>query len=161
MNRYRKFVTSGVGFTFVVVGVTGVVFKFFFKNHPLEEVHGWIGLAMVAAAVLHIGQNWGSLRSHLRDWRVYLLLVPIVLVFVLVAVGQREEGGRGNPRAVIQKLAQGRVNDVARAFGKDANAVMATMRGDGLQVGGGDQTVAELARQNQQPPDGILTYFAR
>ena len=160
MNKSRKFVTSGVGFTFVVVGATGVIFKFFFKNHVLEQIHGWLGIALVAAAVVHIVQNWTSLRNHLRDWRVFGLLIPIILVSIFFSFGRREEGGGVTPRAVMHKLAQGNASDVARAFGKDVSSVFASMKNDGIR-GGGDETVQQLARQNQKSPEDILAYFAK
>ena len=42
MNKHRKYVTSAVGFTFLVVGITGVIFQFFFKNPVLTHIHGWL-----------------------------------------------------------------------------------------------------------------------
>ncbi len=161
MNRYRKFVTSSVGFTFVIVGITGVIFKFFFKNHVLEQIHGWLGLVMVAAAIVHIIQNWRPLLNHFRDRRVFGLLIPIILVVGFFAFGQKETSGEVNPREVIHKLSQASANDVAKAFGKNVNSVFAAMNGDGLHVGSTDETVQELAEQNQRPPKGILIYFVK
>lgn len=40
MNTWRRFVTSGVAFSFAVVGATGIIFQFFFKSHVLENIHG-------------------------------------------------------------------------------------------------------------------------
>ena len=162
MNKYRKFVTSGVGFTFVVVGVTGVIFKFFFKNHVLEQIHGWLGIAMVIAAVFHIVQNWASLRNHLRDWRVLTLVVPILLVAIFFSISQREQDGDGiNPRAIVHKLFNGNAGDVAKAFGKNVNSVFALMKNDGLHVESGDESIQELARLNQKSPETVLAYFAK
>ena len=164
MNRYRKFVTSGVGFTFLVVGVTGVIFQFFFKNHVLEQIHGWLGVALVLAAAVHIAQNWPSMRNHLRNWRVYGLLVPIVLVVAFFSVGHRDNGANGggiNPRVLMQKLSHGRVSDVAKAFGQDVDTVLASMQSDGLRVGGSGETLQDLAHQNQKSPEAILAYFAK
>ncbi len=100
MSKFRRFVTSGVGLTFLVVGATGVLFQFFFKTRPLVQIHAWLGVAMVAAALIHILQNWRSLLSHLRDWRVYLLLIPTGLAIWYVSQhshreGHRETAGRG------------------------------------------------------------------
>jgi hypothetical protein len=159
MRSYRKFVTSSVAVTFVVVGMTGVIFKLFFKNHALEEIHGWLGLAMVAAAIFHVIQNWGSLRRHLRDRRVYALLVPVALVCALFA-GQSEPARGINPRRVIHKLTEASVQGVAKALGKDPNQAFAAMKGDGLQAGSAAETIQQLADENHQPPERILSYFA-
>lgn len=159
MSTYRRLVTSSVGFSFVVVGVTGVIFKLFFKNHALEEIHGWLGLAMVAAALFHIVQNWRSLRRHLRDVRVYALLVPIAVVCLVFA--RPNEPARGvNPRRVMRALTQANANDVARTFHKDISRVLASMKADGMGDGSADDTIEQLAQKNQQPPEKILSYFA-
>lgn len=158
MKSYRRFVTSSVGFSFVVVGVTGVIFKLWFKSHALEEIHGWLGLAMVTAAIFHIVQNWNSLRRHLRDKRIYALLIPVVCVVALF--GLQSEPKRGvNPGRVVHKLTEANAGDVAKVLGKDAGQVFAAMKRDGLDAGNGSETIAQLAEKNKQPPDKILAYF--
>lgn len=168
MNKYRKFITTSVGFTFLVVGITGVIFQFFFKTQVLEHIHGWLGVAMVAAAILHILQNWKPLQNHLRDGRVFLLLIPVVAVIALLTfgLGQKEKGGRGeggriNPRDVMGKLAQAHAADIAKVFGKDVSAVLSKMKTDGLQADSADATVQELAQNNHKSPEGILVYFIK
>jgi hypothetical protein len=163
MNSYRKFVTSSVGFTFLVVGITGVIFQFFFKNQILLHIHGWLGVAMVVAAAWHIFQNWKPLQNHLRDRRVFLLCVPIIAVMAFLAFGQNEKGRERNmnPRELMGKLTQASATDPAKVFGKDVNTVFARMKGDGLQAEGSTMTVQALAQENHQSPDGILVYFAK
>ena len=165
MSKYRKFITSSVGFTFLVVGVTGVIFQFFFKNPVLEHIHGWLGVALVVAAGLHILQNSKSLQSHLQDRRVFLLLIPIVAAMAIAILSTKaKSGARGpglNPREVIGKLFQAQANDLARTFGKDSNAVMENMKKDGLQVENMANTVQEIAQVNHKSPENILPYFVK
>ncbi len=161
MNEYRKLVTSGLGFTFMVVGITGIVFKFFIKNHALEQVHVWLGLAMFVLAMIHIVQNWTQLQNYFRDWRVFTLLVPIVLVTAFFFFGKTGTDRGANPRAIMHKLSHANANDIARVFGKDVNNVFLSMKADGLRVRGADETIQELANQNQKPPDRILVYFVQ
>ena len=168
MNKYRKFITSSVGFTFLVVGVTGVIFQFFFKTPVLEHIHGWLGVAMVVTAILHILQNWKPLQNHLRDGRVFLLLIPIVAVIALLTfgIGQKEKGGRGeggkvSSRDVMGKLAQAHAADVAKVFGKDITAVLSQMKTDGFQADRPDATVQELAKDNHKSQEGLLVYFVK
>jgi hypothetical protein len=156
--RYRKVITTSVGFCFVVVGITGVIFKLWFKNHALEEIHGWLGLALISAASLHIFQNWGSLRRHLRDKRIYALLLPVALVCGVFAL-QREPPRGMSSRRVIRKLTEASPADVAKVFGKDLNQVFASMKSDGLSTEAAT-TLQQLADRNKQPPEKILDYFA-
>jgi hypothetical protein len=164
MSGTRKFVTTGVGFTFVVVGTTGILFQFFFKNQTLTSIHGWIGTALVAAGMVHVAQNWKPLRKHLQDRRVFLLLIPIFLLIATVSFasfGEDRHHREGNPREVMQKLSQASVRDLAKVFGKDVNSVLALMAGDRLRVGTPDQTLSQLAQNNQKPPEALIGYFVR
>src|ERR1700677_1355796 len=111
--QYRKFFTSTVGFTFAVLGTTGVIFKFFFKNHTLTEIHAWLGVAMFAAAIFHIIHNLGPIRKYLRDKRVLALLVPIVSVIVFLSLVEGEEKRDGvNPKQIVEKLAEADLADL-------------------------------------------------
>jgi hypothetical protein len=161
VNRYRQFFTSGVAFTFLVVGTTGVVFQFFFKTKLLEEIHGWLGVAMVVAAAVHIFQNWRPLKRHLQDRRVYALLIPVLMLVAFFTFGKNEKEQGVSPRAVVRKLSQAHAGDVAKTLGKDVDTVYASMKADGLQVRGSDETVQELARDNGRPPETILNYFMK
>ena len=161
MNRYRQFFTSGVAFTFLVVGVTGIIFQFFFKTKLLEEIHGWLGVAMVSAAAVHIFQNWRPLKKHLQDKRVYVLLIPVLLLIAYFTFAQSGKEPGVSPRAVVRKLAQANAADVARSLGKDVDTVYASMKADGLQVRGKDETVQELAHDNRKQPEAILNYFMK
>jgi len=161
MNTSRKFVTTSVAFTFAIVGVTGVIFQFFFKNQVLEKVHGWLGVAMVAAGAIHLIQNWGPMRGHLRHWRVYLLLIPIAAAVCLFAFGRRQAAQGVNPGEVFGKLAAASAENVARVFGKDVGAVTTRMQADGLRVAAPGETIQQIAKENQASPQRILGYFVR
>lgn len=161
LSKYRKFVTTGVGFTFVVVAVTGLIFKFFFKTPILENIHGWLGVAMVCAALLHITHNWKPLLQHFRDWRVFVLLLPVGLVIGYFSLTQKEPSQKVNPKQVVRKLTKSKTADLAKVFGKDSSAIAASMQKDGLQVEGSDETVEEVAHANKTSPDRILMYFVQ
>ena len=161
MHKFRQFFTSGVAFTFLVVGTTGVIFQFFFKTKLLEEIHGWLGVAMVAAAAFHIFQNWRPLKKHLQDKRVYLLLIPVLVLVAFFTFAAQEKGQGVSPKAIVRKLAQANAADVARTLGQDVDRVYASMKADGLTVRGASETVQDLARDNGKTPEAILNYFMK
>ena len=160
MKKFRKFITTGVGFTFLVVGTTGVIFKLFFVNYTLEEIHGWLGLLLVTVVTLHVLQNWHSLKNHLKDPRVFGFIVPIALVVSYFYFVAKEPVRSGvNPRQVIQALSRASADNLAKALGKDTNSIFAAMKKDGLTIGDSGESIEELAKQNHKLPDGILEYF--
>lgn len=163
MSRYnfRRWVTSSVGFTFLIVGSTGVFFKLFYTNHTVQDVHGWMGVALVLAALFHIYNNWVSLRGHLADRRIYLLLLPILIaICVIVFAPDDEEEGKGpKPKQIVAQLSHGRTVDVAKALGQDTDSVMAAMKQDGIKVQNSDETLETIANANGKPLGMILRYF--
>lgn len=161
MNKYRKYITSGVGFTFLIVGVSGVIMQFFFKNQVINHIHAWLGIGMFVFAVVHILQNWSPMKNHLKDWRVFLLLIPVVITVAFTLTGGREERRGMNPRELMSKLSQAKNTDLAKVFGKNFDSVAAQMKSDGLQVDGANLTVQQLAQNNHQPTDRILSYFVK
>ena len=157
MEKFRKYVTTGVGFAFLVVGTTGVIFKLFFKNHTLEEIHGWAGLWLVTFVIFHIVQNGKPLARYLKNPRVYWVAVPLIAIIVSEAFNPENREKRGpNPRQVVHRLADGHLRDVAKVFAQDAGAVAQAMEKDGLKVSSPDATIAEIARDNQKPPEQLL-----
>lgn len=161
IHRSRKYISTAVAFSFVAVGLTGVCFQFFFKNHFLEEIHGWLGVVMVAAAIVHTVLNWKALRGYLRDWRVYISLVPVALIVVFLMFGQESANKGMNPREVFTKLSQASAEDLAHTFGKDVDDVFDLMTSNGIQTGGKDESVQQLAERNQEQPQALLSYFIK
>lgn len=162
MNALRKYVSSAVGFCFVIVGITGLIFKFAFKNHPLEEIHGGLGVALVAAAVFHIRQNWGSLKSYLKSPRVLALLIPVLGLSAVLGLDSDEEERKGpSPKKVVQALTHSSIEDLARAFHADSNAVAAKMTQDGLQGVTPGAAIEAVAKTNQKKPEELMSYFVQ
>jgi hypothetical protein len=161
MVKYRKFITPAVGFCFVVVGTTGVIFKVFFKNHVMEEIHGWLGLALVLAATGHIFLNWSQLRAHFRDRRVFALVLPVLAVIAFFALGPQEEKRKTSSRLVIHRLSRASAGDVARALGTQLDFVVKSMSDDGLHVKNAEVSVDAIAQENGTEPEVILGYFLK
>lgn len=151
--------TSAVGFTFLVVAITGVIFKLFFKNHTLEEVHGNLGLLMIVAALFHIFHNWKSLTNHLKMSKVFLVLIPIFLVLVVSVVERKSSSGL-NPRMVIGKMTQASIEELAIVFKKKPEEVIEHMKKDGWQVQDQKQSLSEVMESKSSKNSlEVIQYF--
>ena len=144
-----------------MVGGSGVFFKLFFKTALLVEIHGWMGMAMFAAAVVHIAQNWVSIKSYLRDWRVLTLILPILVAVCYFVFWQKETDRGVKPRQLLVRLANGSMENVAKALGKNPDAMVQLMRQEGIKVDGFKETINETAKQNQMIPEKVFGYFFR
>lgn len=159
MNSYRKYITSGVAFSFLVVGSTGLFLKFFFKNHPIENIHTWLGISMVALGTIHVFQNRLSMFNHLKEKKVFYLLIPIVIVILGFSLFEVNEEKGLNPRIVMQNLIQSKLVTVAEVLKKDPRSVLIKMQQEGLDVTGPDQTLEEIAKINRKVPREMLKFF--
>lgn len=158
-SKYRKFITTAVGFCFLVVGVTGVIFQFWFKNNILQDIHGWLGVGMVAFALLHITQNWKALTHHMQDKRVFLLLVPVCAVAFYLTTLPRESG-KINAKKIVHLLEEAKLDGVAAVFKQDPSTVISAMKEDGITAQS-RETIEQIAQNNHASPDKILGYFVK
>ncbi|MFN8610017.1 MAG: hypothetical protein U0931_20920 [Vulcanimicrobiota bacterium] len=161
MKNYRNFITGGTAFCFLVVASTGLTFEFLFKTHLLEKIHTWVGITMVALICLHVFQNFKSLRHHLARPRTYAMLVPIVLIAAFFAAAPEQPKSKNNSRQVVAKLSAASLTDLCKVFNKDSRTVILAMEQDGLKVSGPEQSLENLARDNQRPSDSLLNYLLK
>lgn len=158
MNACRKYITSGTGFAFLVVAGTGLFFKLFFKNHALEEIHGWVGILMLIFASLHLYQNWKSFTNHLKDFKTWLNLAPIAIIIALFSFGESETNQIG-PKQVMGNLFSSNITVVSQVFKKDPEAVLLNMKNSGLTIDSSSQTLSKVAEDNKKKPQELLVYF--
>lgn len=158
MNAFRKYITSGTGFSFLVVASTGLFFKFFFKSHALEEIHGWVGILMMILAILHLYQNWKAFLNHLKDLKVWLNLIPIVFIVALFSLGESDNNQIG-PKQVMGNLFSSNITVVSEVFKQNPENVLLKMKNGGLNIDSSAQTLSEIAEENQKKPQDLLIYF--
>ena len=127
----------------------------------MESIHGWLGIALVVAAIFHITQNLNQLKRHFRDRRVFVLLVPVLLLIAFFSLAPGEPN-RGLPaKELVHRISLGRATDVAKVFGKDITTVVEALRKDSIQVGANDETIEAIAHENHKPMEALLVYFAQ
>jgi hypothetical protein len=90
-SKFRQGVDAVLAITFLAVGITGLMM--FFRIHgPIREVHEWMGLLFVLAAVLHLFLNLKVLAGCFKRRAAWVALILLtILTGALVA-----EGLRGN-----------------------------------------------------------------
>ncbi len=159
MNNLRKYFTTATAFSFFLVGGTGLYFKIFSKNHTLEEIHTWVGIMMVIAALVHLYQNLKSMTNHLKQIGVYLTLIPILIIIGIFTLGGEKEDRGINPRMAMEKLVQSKVVTVSEVFKKQPQDVLLAMKNDGIESTSADQTLEEIAQNNHVAPPKVLSYF--
>lgn len=64
MKISRPIATTTTIATFFLVGATGALMFFDFKNHNIKTIHEYIGIVMVLACALHIVVNFAAFKKY-------------------------------------------------------------------------------------------------
>lgn len=158
MNAFlRNYATPLSLVTGVAVSVTGLMMLFGVRG-PIGEVHEWIGVAFVAAIVMHIVRNAKALGFIFRSpGPASVAVVGALAMAVVIAVSFPMGGGRGHggqqggPWMVANQVAEVPLAVSAPALGLTAEDAVARLRAAGAEVDGPTDSLAHIARDHGQP----------
>ena len=152
----RKYATPLSFVTFLAAGVTGVMMFLGVGSHQLGDLHEWLGLAFVAAMILHLVRNWRGVLAMLSAPRAKAIFTglgtaAVVLIAVFGFGGQG--GGHGGPHRVISRLASAPIEKLAPALGLTSDQAITRLKSGGVAVAGPGQSLAEIGdKQNVELP---------
>jgi len=159
----RRYATPLSFVTFVAAAATGVMLILDIGSRQVSELHEWMGLAFVAAMILHLVRNWRGVVAMLSAARSKAIVVGLgALAAVLIvgfAVGAQEEG-RG-PHYIMQRLASAPIGKLAPALGVTGEEAIARLERSGVAVEGPEQSLADIAaKQHERLPRLIEVVLA-
>lgn len=154
----RKYATSATTATFAVVAVTGVLVFFHVGDNYVKGLHEWLGIAFVAAALLHVARHFKSFTALLRQRRtqVMLGLAALVAAGFIASAAMQPEGGGSPVRQAFQMVVTAPISSLAPLVGKTPEALTAALKAGGLENAAPDQTLGGLARQAGRPLPEVL-----
>lgn len=148
----KRHATPLVAVLSVVVGVTGVMMFFHLLKGEVEAMHEWLGMAFVAAAILHGLRHRRSLGALLGELRVRWLALATILLAAAFIVLAPPKGG--NPfRDATRVVLQAPLTRVAPLYGLDA--AEATRR-VGATAGDQELSLEQIAAQRGGDPLRLL-----
>jgi hypothetical protein len=164
MEFLRKYATPLSIVTSIAVSVTGLMLLFGIRGE-IGEIHEWIGVAFVAAMVMHIVRNWPGVKKILSSWVGAAIVGGVGAVFAVLIVmampsGNGEAGHGGGPWMVVNRMADAPISVSAPALGLTADQAVTKLKAAGVPVDGPADTLTHLARDHAQPLPrlfGILT----
>lgn len=153
----RSFATPLSFITFLGVGITGILLLLDVRG-PLGDIHEWLGIAFIAALLLHLMRNWRGVIAMLKTPTSKAVVgvvgaVTAVLVLMAVPFGAQGggHGGRGGPWMVVNRVAEAPISQAAPALGLSGEQAVARLRGGGVEVDGPHETLAQISRDHNQP----------
>jgi len=146
LNRYA---TSWTIATFAVVGATGVLIFFHIGNGYLMGLHEWVGMAFVAAAVLHVLRHnklfMTALAKKPTRWAAGVATL-VTLGFIAVSTLNPSDG---NPmKRFVDVASRAPMSAVAQVAGVSPAQLSARFEQAGLSDVQADQSLAAIASAN-------------
>ncbi len=145
--------------SFALVAVTGILMFFHAAFGQMKLAHEWIGWLLVAAAVAHLVVNWKPFLAYLKKPAALLILGVFV---VLGALSMTPTSGQSGPppyRVLGTAMQSSSLEVVAQVVKKDVGSVTDQLTAHGIQVRDSEQTIEEIASENQVRGMAILAYI--
>jgi len=157
MEFLRKYATPLSLVTGLAVSVTGLLMLFGIRGE-MGDIHEWIGVAFVAAILMHIVRNWRGLGAMFRSRTPAMIAVIgglaltalIVLHLPMFAESGQGGGHQGGPWVVMNRVADAPIATSAPALGLTADQAVAKLRAAGVEVDGPRDSLAHLVRDHGQ-----------
>jgi len=137
--------------------VTGIMLFFKVELGLVKPVHEWLSWLLVVGTALHLAVNWRpTVRYISKPVGAGILLVFLLLICVSFApLGGEKHGGNPFIR-ITDNLAQAPLSAVAQIANHGDEEVVEILKSKGVRTDGKDQTIREIATQNNKSPVEVL-----
>jgi hypothetical protein len=136
--------------SFAVMAGTGVLMFFHLSGGALKLAHEWLGWLMVIGGIAHLAVNWRPLVAYFRK-PVSVTIIAVVCMLGLVSRAPLGGFERRPPFFNVAKaLEQSSLSTVAQVAKRSPQATIDELTAKGFQVQSADQTIAEIAAENDR-----------
>lgn len=161
MNIQRKWVTPVTAGAFLLSATTGALIFFHLDSGANKPVHEWMGLLLIAAAILHVTANFAGLKLHLATLRGQLLIGAFVIVLLGSFTPIRNESGEPPFVQPIRALSQAPLTTLAQVAQVTPAELRARLSHAGIQSTSDAQNLSDLVgadtRKQMQVLGTVLT----
>jgi hypothetical protein len=158
--RFRTWAGPVTIGSFVVMGISGILLFFHVNIGLMKLAHEWLGWVFVVGAVAHLAVNWRPFVAYFRKPAGLAIMAVLLLAGVLSLLPAG--GGGPSPRqsfmAMSRALEQAPLSAVAQVAKRSPQSVQEDLESKGIQVRHGEQTISEIASDNEKHSMEILTH---
>ena len=156
-----KYATALTTALFAVIAFSGVALFFHFKVPLVKSMHEWLGLALVAAAALHIWRNWGAMKGYFSRQTIYAPMALVLLIGGGFMASAASSPRSGDPsRQIVAAVASAPLAQVAPLFQQDADKVVSQLREKGFTVASTQQSLTDIGAASGRDDRATLDAFA-
>jgi membrane protease YdiL (CAAX protease family) len=145
----RELATSLTIFTFLVIGMSGVMMFFHFFDDYVKELYEILGLFFVLVIFFHVFYNFKSMKNYFtkKMFGFSALAITIVsLVFIL-----NTPDGQNPKRAIIMSMLDANLESSVMILNKDIVDVKSRLELKGITIQESD-TIKSVAQNNKMSP---------
>ena len=162
MFSLRNWATPLTIGSFIISALSGIIIFFHINIGLVRPAHEWLSWFMILGVGLHLALNWRSFKSYLKK-PVPLAVIGLFAVLTVASLlplnGGANEGG--NPRVaslkVLRLMESAPITLVAEMTRTSPDALLEQLKAKGIQIDNAQQTVSEVARNNQKQPVQLLS----
>jgi hypothetical protein len=148
-TQLRNLATSLTALLFLVIGGSGVLMFFHLFDSRITQMHEILGLVFVAAILMHLFYNRGSMRTYFAK-KIFLIAALVVFAtasaFILSA-----KGGESPKGMIIKAVLSAPLSDVSSLLGIDPADAKQRLTAKGIKELD-QQSIGEIANANKISP---------
>lgn len=158
MKLKRSFVTPYITWTFLVIGLSGMLMLFHLGDGYTEVLHELFGLLFVVFSVFHIIINWKSLKNHFTERTMITSFIVVLFFSILVIIIGNGHGA--HERVVMEKLLKAPIANAFEILEIDPYEAEETLENNHI-VMGDSKTIEDIGLNNQTSPMRIIELIVK
>lgn len=158
MKLKRKYITPYLTWTFVVIGITGILMTFHVFEGFIEVVHGLLGLIFIIFSILHLVINWRSLKPYFKKSAFIVSLFVTIAISILII--NQFKGFGEEERTIMKKLTKAPIHQTLKILEIDYSEAILKLKNNKIDFGN-SKTIDEIGFNNHIAPDEILEMIVK
>jgi hypothetical protein len=152
--RYATALTTAL---FLVMAVSGVALFFRLQTPAFKDMHGWLGLVLVAAAALHLWRNWPAMLGYIRRGALKWPLIAALTASSAFAYAGLTAASKMDPnRQLTAMFTRAKLTEIAPLLHVDAEEIARKLRNRGFEVVSTSQSLSEIAKASGRPEKEVM-----
>jgi hypothetical protein len=152
--KLRDIATSSTTVVFFIVGLSGVMLYFKIFDSQVKELHEILGLAFVAAAVLHVFVNWKAMKNYFKK-KTFISTSVIVLAISALFISQTFNQGQNPKGLVLKSVINAPINTSLQVLNIDYDSALKKLENRNYKVTK-EETIMAIAKANSISPFKVI-----
>ena len=142
--------------SFVVIAGTGILMFFHLNVGLVKLAHEWLSWLLVVGAFAHLVVNWKAVVAYFRKPAGIVIMASLLVLGLLSLLPVGGSPRRPPHMDISRALDQSSLTLVAQVAKRSPQSAIDELKARGIQVRHGEQTISEIASDNEKRTMDIL-----